>query len=176
MTFKFEGERAEEIFAKVVDYAKKTAKNWDSEADGVIEAHNKNINGLQDLVDKWVEEHKNDGKIYFPEFTFNPDVTTKITILEATSFNKLIAKILKAPQAVVECETGKGTIVDLDGIFNKPSKCVVKIHAKYDVKRSKLHNMERDLERELTIEIDGDLNTFNSRIASELGLDVVTVA
>ena len=175
MTFKFEGEKANEIFEKVVDYAKKTAKNWDSEAADVIEAHNENINNLQQAVDDWIKTHENDGKIYFPSFEFNPDITTKITLYSATSINKLLAKVFKTPQAVVECETGKGSILDLDGIFNKPSKCVLKIHVKYDVKRSKLHNMERELERELTVEVDGDLNEFN-RIAGELGLDVVTVA
>ena len=148
LEFNLEGEKAEKTFSILIAYLSSNSKNWNSDSiSNVINTHNKYVQDIQTKVDKWVNEHKNDGKWYIPELNFVPDVSTKITTYTVTGgMRKVFAKVLKLETAVVtNASTGPGELLDLDGIFVKPAKGVMRIRIKYDVSHGDLYKMSTEL-------------------------------
>jgi len=158
LEFKFEGEKAEKTFSTLITYLSSNSKNWNSDSiSNVINTHNKYVQDIQTKVDKWVNEHENDGKWYIPEINVIPDVSTKMTTYTVTGgMRKVFAKMLKLETSVVtSASTGPGELIDLDSIFVKPAKGVMRIRIKYDVSHGDLYKMSTELKKELTIKVDG---------------------
>ena len=178
LEFKFEGEKAEKAFSALITYLSSNSKNWNNDdVSNVINAHNKNVKDIQTKVDEWVNEHENDGKWYMPEFNFIPDVSTKITAYTVTGgMRKLLTKMLKLVEtAVARASTGPGELIDLDEIFVKPAKGVMRIHVKYDVSRGDLYKMSTELKKKLTIKVDGNID-FKCLTELNLNLEDADVA
>lgn len=164
-TFVLNDGNAIKCFEKIEHYVKCRT----SDIDKTIETHKENLQILKDSVNSWIDTHKNDGKSYLPRLKFEPDLTTKICSYEFVGWKKFLPVKVKY---VVKGSTGKGSLFDLDDVFdNKPARSVIKMRVKFDISAEDISSFKSEFNYKLTIKFEGSLKSkeFN-RILAELGL------